>query len=414
MTQTPRPTPSPTRAPSRPGGTTPSQDVSDADKAAAAGIPEGTTTSSPRGLTGVPIGTEIVVGREPVYTGEGRLRGPSQGRPVIAKTQYASGRGMSELIQMPNQQRINLLAKLAQIPGVYPKNQAPTEQMLINMAETGEIGIRDVDAKALENVMRYADTVGVSYDQAVNRFYSAPQLAAEFFGTTKATKGPKVTNIAALEAEINDKFQNTFDVPASNNISKKYAAEVQAAERKAGGAISAQQREDILFKYMENASRELAKLSKQGADYQPRGVLGEYITELRQEYYDNGLPMDEDKIYRLAVKSLRDPQELINSKQRIRQNAELVFPPLREYIARGESVRDVLSPYMRLKANIFEKNEADINPSDMYDVMEGDKLKNINDYKMSLYRSPEYKKTQGYFQRQISDTRGLLQYLGIE
>ena len=410
-TPTPTPAPTPTRTPSRPGGSTPSQDVSAADKAAAEGVPQGTATGT-RGLTGVPLGTEIYIGQEPVYMDSRGLEGTG-GRAVTAKTQYSAGMGMSELTQMSNKDRVEALRKLAQIPGIYPKGQAPTEQMLINMARTGEIGIRDVDAKALENVMRYADTVGVSYEQAINRFFSAPQLAADFFGTGKPDKGPKVTNTAALVAEITDRFQNTFDLPVSKDIAKKYAAEVQAAERR-GVPLSAQQREDVLFKYMENASKELSKLSKGGTNYQPRGILGEYVRELREEYYNNGLPMDENKIYRLAVKSLRDPQELINSKQRIRQNAELVFPPLRDYIARGESVRDVLSPYMRLKANIFEINEEDVNPSDMYDVMEGEKLKNINDYKMSLYRSPEYKKTQGYFQRQLNDTRGLLQYLGIE
>jgi hypothetical protein len=50
----------------------------------------------------------------------------------------------------------------------------------------------------------------------------------------------------------------------------------------------------------------------------------------------------------------------------------------------------------------------------MYDVMDGDKLKNVNDYKKSLYQSPEYTKTQGYKQRVVSDTRGLLEYLGID
>jgi hypothetical protein len=319
---------------------------------------------------------------------------------------------MKTLLGMDNQSRVNLLSILAQIPGAYPKGKAPTQDQLIAMAENQEIAIRDTDAKALENVMKYADTVGLTYDEAATRLYNQPTLAASFYGF-EPTKGPKLIAEKSLIAELNDKFQNTFDVPVSDKIAKKYAAEVRAAQQK-NPALSAQEREDIMFKYLENASGELAKLSGQGAEYQPRGVLGEYITDLRQEYYDNGLPMDEDRIYRLAVKSLRDPQELVNSKQKIRQRAELVFPPLREYIARGESVRDILSPYMRMKATIFEKNEADINPSDMYDVMEGDKLKNINDYKMSLYRSPEYKKTQGYFQRELSDLRGLLQYVGVE
>jgi hypothetical protein len=68
---------------------------------------------------------------------------------------------------------------------------------------------------------------------------------------------------------------------------------------------------------------------------------------------------------------------------------------------------------MRLKSTIWEKNDTDINPSDMYDVMEGDKLRNINDYKMSLYKSPEYKKTQGYQEKTIGDVQGLLSYLRI-
>lgn len=392
------------------GGYTTSQDVSEADKKAAADAPKGTTTGGSKvGLTGVPKGTPIYLGEQEVRE-DGKLVGRAQTR--VGATQYVSGDGMKTLLGMDNQSRVNLLSILAQIPGAYPKGKAPTQDQLIAMAENQEIAIRDTDAKALENVMKYADTVGLTYDEAATRLYNQPTLAASFYGF-EPTKGPKLIAEKSLIAELNDKFQNTFDVPVSDKIAKKYAAEVRAAQQK-NPALSAQEREDIMFKYLENASGELAKLSGQGAEYQPRGVLGEYITDLRREYYDNGLPMDEDRIYRLAVKSLRDPQELVNSKQKIRQRAELVFPPLREYIARGESVRDILSPYMRMKATIFEKNEADINPSDMYDVMEGDKLKNINDYKMSLYRSPEYKKTQGYFQRELSDLRGLLQYVGVE
>lgn len=391
-------------------GSTTSQDVSAADRASAEELRNTKNVRGGKiGLTGAPLGTPIYRGEAEVRE-DGRLRGT---RTATGNTQYASGDGMRVLLGMNDQERSQLLSQLAQIPGVYPKGRAPSQAERLRLAQGGQgIPVTDLDAKALENVMRYADTLGITYDEATTALFNDPTSAAIFYGF-EPTKGPKLLAEKSLVAEITDKFQNTFDVPVSDKIAKRYAAEVRAAQQK-NPALSAQEREDIMFKYLEDASGELAKLSKQGADYQPRGVLGEYVTQLRQEYYDNGLPMDEDRIYRLAVKSLRDPQELVNSRQKIRQRAELVFPPLREYISRGESVRDVLSPYMRLKATIFEKNEADINPSDMYDVMEGDKLKNINDYKMSLYRSPEYKKTQGYFQRELSDTRGLLQYLGIE
>jgi hypothetical protein len=393
------------------GGFTTEQDVSAADKKADADVPKGTTTGGSRskvGVTGVPVGTPIYGGQQEIRE-DGKLMGMGV---TEGKTQYAVGDGMKTLLALDNPSRVQLLQTLAQIPGAYPKGKAPTPQQLLAMAQNQEIAIRTDDARALENVMKYADTIGITYEVAAERLYNQPSLAAGFYGVEPA-KGRKQIAEASLIAEIEDKFQNTFDIAAPKDIAKKYAAEVRAAYAK-NPSLSAQERENILLGYLETAADDLAKLNKEGVEFQPRGVLGEYITQLRQEYYDNGLPTDENKIYRMAVRSLRDPQELENSKQRVRQRAELVFPPLKEYIARGESVRDVLSPYMRLKAEILEKNDTDINPSDMYDVMEGDKLKNINDYKMSLYRSPEYKKTQGYFQRELSDTRGLLDYLGIE
>lgn len=393
-------------------GTSPSQDVSQADKNAAAGAPKG-TSGGKKGLTGVPLGTLIVKGEEPVYAGEGRLRGPS-GKQSISNTQYQSGDGMKILTSLDNQGRVNLLAKLAQIPGVYPRGKAPTPELLSAMAQSLEIGIREEDADALEEIMKYADTVGVNYDMALNRFYDQPQLAAAFYGV-KGEKAPRVIDSQSLIAEISDKFQDTFDVKINKKIAKDYAKEVQSAQLKKGarGTLSAQEREDILLKYIQGGAEEFSKLSGEGPMDQPRGVLGQYVQQLRQEYYDNGLPMDEKRIYNMAIQSLRSPQELQNNKQKIQQRAQLVFPPLKEYIARGESVRDVLSPYMRLKSTIWEKNDTDINPSDMYDVMEGDKLRNINDYKMSLYKSPEYKKTQGYQEKTIGDVQGLLSYLRI-
>ena len=393
------------------GGYTTSQDVSEADKKTGETAPKG--GSGKRGLTGVPVGTPVFVGQEgPSTTSPEVVAGEASGPGVVTETtKYALGDGMKYLGQMDNNQRSRYLALLSQIPGVYPKGAAYSKKELQAIAATQYIPIRDVDAKALENVMRYADTLGLTFEDAVDRLSAQPALAVSFFNV-KAPKGKAVTSTESLIAEINDKFQNTLDVNVPGDIAKKYASEIQASQR-ADRPLSAQERENILLKYLENAADDLAKQAGD-AEFQPRGVLGEYITDLRREYFENGLPIDENRIYRMAVKSLRDPQELDNNKQRIRQRAELVFPPLKEYIARGESVRDVLSPYMKLKANIFEMNDADIKPSDMYDVMEGDKLKNINDYKMSLYRSPEYKKTNAYFERQLSDTRGLLNYLGIE
>lgn len=385
-------------------GKTTSEDVSAADRAAANAVPKGTKSKTKVGVTGLPVGTPINVGQQEVRD-EGRFRGTTR---ATAKTQYAVGDGMTKLLAMDNPQRVQLLSVLSQIPGLYPKGRAYTAQQLQSVAAGEFVAIREEDAEALEKVMQFADTVGVTYDVAAQRLFNQPDIAASFYGYTPP-KGPKLLPEKSLIAEISDKFQNTFDINVPKDVAKKYAAEVRAAQAK-GEGLSAQQREDILLKYLE---REAGGLAKQEG-FQPRGVLGEYITQLRQEYYENGLPMDENRIYKMAVKSLRDPQELQNNKQKIQQRAELVFPPLREYLARGESVRDVLSPYMRVKASIFEMNDADINPSDMYDVMDGDKLKNINDYKKSLYQSPEYKKTQGYKQRVVSDTRGLLEYLGID
>ena len=393
-------------------GTSPSQDVSQADKNAAAGVP--LSTGGKKGLTGVPLNTPIVVGEEPVYEGEGRLRGPA-GKQVIAKTQYQSGDGMKILTSLDNQRRADLLLSLSQIPGIYSRGKAPTREYIESMAQSLEIGIRQEDADALEEIMKYADSVGVNYDMALNRFSARPELAAAFYGVTTGDRAPRVIDSQSLIAEISDKFQDTFDVKINKKIAKDYAKEVQSAQLKKGarGTLSAQEREDILLKYIQGGAEEFSKLSGEGPMDQPRGVLGQYVQQLRQEYYDNGLPMDEKRIYNMAIQSLRSPQELQNNKQKIQQRAQIVFPPLKEYIARGESVRDVLSPYMRLKSTIWEKNDTDINPSDMYDVMEGDKLRNINDYKMSLYKSPEYKKTQGYQEKTIGDVQGLLSYLRI-
>ncbi len=217
----------------------------------------------------------------------------------------------------------------SQIPGVYPKGAAYSKKELQAIAATQYIPIRDVDAKALENVMRYADTLGLTFEDAVDRLSAQPALAVSFFNV-KAPKGKAVTSTESLIAEINDKFQNTLDVNVPGDIAKKYASEIQASQR-ADRPLSAQERENILLKYLENAADDLAKQAGD-AEFQPRGVLGEYITDLRREYFENGLPIDENRIYRMAVKSLRDPQELESNKQRIRQRAELVFPPLKEYI----------------------------------------------------------------------------------
>jgi len=398
----------------KPSAGTPSDDayVSTDAQNAGAGVPIG-TSGGKVGLDGRPIGSPILIGIEP-----GKYVGSTlqPGGVVTKQTQYTSTSAMETFATLGNQDKANLLATLAQIPGIYKAGQAPTPEQIIAMGNA--IVPRKEDITALTKVMTYSDKVGEDYRTSVGKLFSDKNLAVQYFGTGGAKSGPSVTPSDALIAEIRTNFLDIFNDAPDKKTASAYAKEVQQLEIKQKGAISAQQREDIRLKYIQNNAAMRYKTvtgTEDTADdaLLQQGALGATVRTLRQAYSNNGIPINESEIYKKAIQATRSPQALENILNVTKQQASALFPAFKDLIAQGADVADLVSPYASLYSQIYNKPISQLKPSDFYDVAAGDKPISPSEYKKSLYARPEFKDTDTYMNKKQSALSAIVRAFGI-
>lgn len=403
---TPTPKPSP-----KPSAGTPSQDanVSPETLAAANSAPYGTGTKV--GLDGRPVGSPITVGIEQKYVGSSL-----QTTVVPKKTQYTSASAMESFAALGNQEKANLLAKLAQIPGIYAKGSAPTQQMIIAMAQSGAVVPRKQDVDALTKVMTYSDRVGEDYVTSVNKFFYNKNLAAQYFSVPSA--GPSVTPSDALISELNANFMDLFNAAPDKKTAAAYAKEVQKLEVAQKGSISAQQREDIRLKYIQSVANQRFKTVKGTTDTKDdallqEGALGAVVQQIRAAYTNNGIPINDSEVYKKAIQGVRSEQALQNVLNVTKQQAKALYPAFKDLIDQGAEVADLVSPYASVYSQIYGKPINQLKPADFYEVAAGDKPISPAEYKKMLYAKPEFKDTDTYKNTKQNALTAIVRAFGI-
>ena len=405
------PTPNPTSAP-KPGS--PSADatnVSPGVQAAGNTAPIG-TTGIKAGLDGRPIGSPIYVGQTPGRYVGGQLEAPV----VITKqTQYTDISAINAFAGLSNQGKADLLLKLAQIPGIYKPGTQPTIQSLIAMGNA--ISPRKVDTDALTKVMRYSDTVGEDYQLSVDKFYTNKTLAASYFSVS-GKSGPAVTPSAALVSELNTQFMDIFNAGADKKIATAYAKEVQQLEAKQNGSISAQQREDIRLKYIQNAATTRYKTVMATPDTKDdallqEGALGMVVNQIRAAHANSGIPINDAEIYKKAIQGVRSEQALANILNITRQQAKSLYPAFKDLIDQGAEVSDLISPYANVYSKIYGKPVSQLKASDFYEVAAGDRAMSPDEYKKMLYAKPEFKDTETYKNTKQGALTAIVRAFGI-
>jgi hypothetical protein len=375
---------------------TPSVDAQNAN--APAGSETGKTT-----LLGLPYNTPVKAGTSgfpgvpyrldytgPTYTNADAIKGDAQ--------KLLAGKGAPE--------KAALLVRLGQIPNLYPSGQAPDLAYVQSMGN--RIVWRPADALALESILFVQDQLGDPTENVtIDNLLSNPKLASKFFGQV-TTKAKATTSLAAIEADLNSQFLDLFETKADPGIVKAYAKEVNALELSPAG-ITAQQKEDILLKYVQKKANELGTIP--GAT--DKGSLGRVVRSIRSAYDENGIPFNEKDIYNKAVQSLRSPDAYKNVIDGVMMQASTVMPAFKDLFAQGKNAREVLSPWINTRAQIFGIPADQIKVSDMYEIGSGPAPLSIQDYKKQLYRSPEFKKTDAYKERSLGDLQTLLRAFNI-
>jgi len=369
------------------------------------------TSGTKAGLDGRPLGSPIYVGQTPGRYVGGQLEAPVA---ITKQTQYTDTSAIEAFSGLSNKDKANLLAKLAQIPGIYKPGTEPTAQSLIAMGNT--IAPRKADIDALTKVMTYSDKVGEDYQLSVDKFYVNKNLAASFFSTP--SKGPSVTPSAALISELNTQFMDVFNAGVDNKIASSYAKEVQKLEAKQGGSISPQQREDIRLKYIQDAAATRYKTAMSTPDTKDdallqEGALGMVVNKIRNAYVNSGIPVNDSEVYKKAIQGVRSEQALANVINVTKQQAKALYPGFRDLIDQGAEVSDLVAPYASVYSQIYGKPTSQLKPADFYEVAAGDKPLSPTEYKKILYAKPEFKDTETYKNTKQSALTAIVRAFGI-
>jgi hypothetical protein len=379
-------------------------------EAKSAGDNKQTKVTGPKGLLGVPVGTEIVVGKTgslPPSTSTGK---PIEGVPVVKTTQYVSGDGMRSFFNKTNPEKAEILAKLREIPGIYPKGQAPTIAYINNALAQGMVPIRDIDAKALEEIMKYADTVGENYTVSLDKLYRQPTLAQQFFAIKTTVPGKlKLTPETALNLEITQAFNDYLDINIDKKSAKEFADTVNNLERKRGTYLSAPERQQLLLDAVQKKASEVFKNDKQPDSLLlQRGALGGSYNILRKAYDAYGIPVDDKTVYKQAIGSIRSRQALENALQKVSVQAQVSYPALAPYFQQGLTTKEALATYIGIKAKLFDVPENSVKLDEMYPVFKGKELMTPQEWENFLYGTPEFKKTRTYIGQKIDDAKTLI------
>lgn len=384
--------------------TTPKEDVSN-------NPPVNTsTTGSKTSLSGIPVGTAIKTGATtPQYqTGSGVSQ-----RAVFNTIRYTTDSPYIAVATLSNADKANLLIQLAAVPGLYGKGQAPTESFI--RAQGNTVSFRSEDYTALGKIMAHADTTGAAdYKESLITFVQNPGLANQFFGKVSAS-GTAVSSKFDLMSEFNAKTMDLFDTPVDKKIVDAYVRDVNKAELRAGGGIGAQQKEDIFLKYVEQTAMQRYAQAIKTPDKADdialeKGSLGSVIKKIRNAYTDNGIAVSDKQIYGQALKGIRSEQALQNALNNISTQAITQFPAFKEQILAGNSVKDLLGPYIEKYQTIYGKAPK---VADLTDVASGTTPIPVDAWEKMQWKKPEIKETKFYKDTIKGDLRTMATAFGV-
>jgi hypothetical protein len=382
----------------------------------AGGPPTNTGSSGKIGLDGRPIGSPIYGGTSgslPPQTSTGR---PVPGQFITKKTQYFRGAGMTFLQTLNNKQRIQVLEKLAQIPGAYSNEKdRPTLSYLKSLAASGMINVRPEDASAVEKLMYISDSVGESIDDTIDRFFKDKNLAKQTLDISGlAGKKISLTPADALRVELNQSFLDYLDTKADKELANQYVDTVNKLELKRGGNITSLERQQLLLDFVQKKAMDIFKGDKQPDSLLlQKGALGGTFNVLRKTYDAYGVPVDDKTLYKQAIDGIRSRQALDNIIQKVGVQAQVAFPALAQYFQQGLTTKEALATYTGIYSKIYGVPENAVEISKMYPVFKGKELMSPEEWQKYLYSLPEFKNTKLYQQRSFSDAEVLMNNFGL-
>jgi hypothetical protein len=379
-------------------------------------------TKSKKGKGETPTPTEEaqqVTGTVPAGSNDGQLITSKGGKKLPAgKGQWKPEDVYTVWQNADTARRAQILAAMAAIPGLYKAGEAPP----IGNIKAGIF--RDQDFDNMSKVLSYSNVTGLTAGTAedsltlsLSYLYNNPQSATDYFGAPKAKK-ISLTDKAEASALLKNNFVNLFDSEPNTKEYSKFITRLNAAERKAGGAIDAAQKEDILLSVIQDRATGRTTRALKGEETKPgiveTGAFGRLVRDIRSSYADNGLPVDNKKIYKDAIKGLQGEQVVKNIKDTIALNAKVQFPGFAEYIDKGKTAAEMLEPYVDTMSRLYNIPANQINLADLkFVAKDPNKIMSLEETETELMKRPAYFKSDTYKTSVKDGLRGLARSFGL-
>lgn len=297
--------------------------------------------------------------------------------------------------------RAQILAAMSGIPGLYKSEDLPPQGNI-------QAGIfRDQDFANMSRVLSYSNVTGLTAENANDAFrlslgylYSNKQAAIDYFGAPKA-KVISTTGYAEAAAGLNDNFTSIFDSKPTEKETKDYLKRLNAAEIKAKGPISAAEKEDILLSTIEQRATGRTKRALAGKETKPgiveTGAFGRLVRDIRSAYADNGLMIDNSKVYKNAIKGLQGQEAVANIKDNIAMSAKIQYPAFASYIDQGRTVAEMLDPYADIYSQTYGVPRNQVQLSNLkFVAKDATKALSTEETQTYLLKQPEYLTTEKY------------------
>ena len=240
---------------------------------------------------------------------------------------------------------------------------------------------------------------------------SKSENAPIVFTSTKSNPSASLSAKGEAIAEIADAFATTFGDKVPKGLADAFYKELSSLQASRttkpvtkGGidyvtqGVSPQERKDILNKYLKQYATEQIALAQAGLIPQSslqRGNFGVVMTTLKNAYNDNGIAYNPKSLATVALESTLNPDRLKANINLVNIQAKTLFPAIADKIDAGYTAKQVLTPYLRARANILEEDEDAIDLKELQEVAKDPKgLVGLYDYEISLRKNPKWKFTK--------------------
>jgi hypothetical protein len=279
------------------------------------------------------------------------------------------------------------------------------------------VGVGSAIARLAENMQASSDPIIKA--QSLEEFLTKASQVAGAPGTaTGPTKNVYLTTPEQAAAELDAQFTKLFGRAASKEEKIKYYNDLKKAQEanpqitkkgKSGeniqtGGLGADAKTAILNNAITRAAKSVPVSTVSGAaggkTVAATGDYNVYISALKQTAAAYGVSLTNDQLGSYALNAMTSGAGIDVEKEKIKNIAKGLYSGISPFIDQGLTTKDLLQPYMNIKAQTLEIPVDAIglnNPEGQQvvsQVISGDKLLPLYDYEKSLRQDPRWRFTK--------------------